>query len=160
LKILITDTSALLAVLFSEPGSAEVESLFREAEQIFASGLLEAETRSAAARKNLPLGEVDEALSRLLFFHPDRDLTAEIKTVLSSGISLRGADLWHLACALYLAGGPSALPFLTLDGAQAEAAARLGFKVLPGSPASGVSVRETRAAYRAGPSRVKRVKRK
>ena len=40
---------------------------------------------------------------------------------------LRGADLWHVATALYLAESPADVDFLTLDPAQREAAAALGF---------------------------------
>jgi hypothetical protein len=41
---------------------------------------------------------------------------------------LRGADLWHLACALYLADGrPDGLAFLSRDGPQRSLARGLGF---------------------------------
>ena len=146
MKALFADTSAFLAVLFEEPGHAEVAGLFRETERVFASGLLEAETRGAAARKGLPTEEVDKALSRLSFFQPDRPLSQELRSLVSAGVPLRGADLWHLACALYLAGNPSALPFLTLDQAQAQAAARLGFRVLPAGLKDG-EAHEIRAVY-------------
>jgi len=37
------------------------------------------------------------------------------------------ADLWHVACALYLAESPRELPFFTLDQRQVAVARRLGF---------------------------------
>jgi hypothetical protein len=125
-----------------EPGSAETESLFREADQVFASELLEAETRSAGARKGLSTVEVDDVLKGLKLVQPERSLTHELKTILSMGYPLKGADLWHLACALYFAGDPSTIPFLTLDKTQAQAAASLGFKVLPGPSMTPSGVQE------------------
>jgi hypothetical protein len=55
-------------------------------------------------------------------------LTDEISRVLSAGY-LRGADLWHVACALYLEPEPDELVFLTLDASQKAVAAKLGFSV-------------------------------
>jgi hypothetical protein len=41
---------------------------------------------------------------------------------------LRGADLWHVACALFVAGSrPGDLAFLSRDAAQRMVARRLGF---------------------------------
>ena len=42
---------------------------------------------------------------------------------------LRGADLWHIATALYVAPDPFSIAFATLDQRQAEVAAALGFQV-------------------------------
>lgn len=39
----------------------------------------------------------------------------------------RGAEIWHLATALYLAESPGELPFFTLDERQRRVAAELGF---------------------------------
>ena len=41
---------------------------------------------------------------------------------------LRGADLWHVATALYVAGEADRLCFVTLDQRQRDAAAALGFQ--------------------------------
>lgn len=65
-------------------------------------------------------------LDSLTWVLPDRRLTAEIERVLSVR-RLRGADLWHLATALYLAESPADVDFLTLDAEQREAARELGF---------------------------------
>ncbi len=59
---------------------------------------------------------------------PDRPLSAEIGTVVAAG-SIRGADLWHVACALYVAESPDELTFLTLDERQRTVAKALGFNV-------------------------------
>ncbi len=55
---------------------------------------------------------------------PDRPLTAECREVLSRS-DVRGADLWHLACALYLRGAVGELSFVTLDQRQREIAVAL-----------------------------------
>ena len=92
--------------------------------ELFASNLVEAELRAAAARERVELDA--DLLTWLDWVLPDRPLTDELTRVLSAGY-LRGADAWHLACALYLAGDPADLPFLTLDGRQRVVARRLGF---------------------------------
>ena len=57
---------------------------------------------------------------------PDRPLTPEYERILAVG-SLSGADLWHLACALFVAQNPGDLSFITLDRRQLDVAGRLGF---------------------------------
>lgn len=64
----------------------------------------------------------------IAFVMPARSLLPEIARILDVG-HLRGADLWHLACALFLSPDPTQLAFLTLDRRQAEVAATLGFRV-------------------------------
>jgi hypothetical protein len=46
--------------------------------------------------------------------------------VLAAGY-LRGADLWHLACAAWAAAEPGSTDFLTFDLRQREVARDLGF---------------------------------
>ena len=75
--------------------------------------------------KTHPSGsEVFEGIS---WVFPDRALTAELQRALEHG-RLRGADLWHVACALYLDPTASELVFLSLDVPQQRTAAALGFK--------------------------------
>src|SRR6266545_4300500 len=62
----------------------------------------------------------------LLWVLPGRSLAAEIDTALAAGY-LRGADLWHVASALYLRADIPELEFLTLERAQDQVAAALGF---------------------------------
>ena len=57
----------------------------------------------------------------------DRRLSAEIVTALGAGY-VRGADLWHLATALY-AEAPGDMAFITCDQRQSRIAAALGFQV-------------------------------
>ena len=44
---------------------------------------------------------------------------------------LRGADLWHVATALYVSPQARNLSFATLDARQSDIAAALGFRILP-----------------------------
>lgn len=148
------DTSAFLAVYFDEPGAEAVRLAIRDAQAAYSSNLLEAEAASAIHRRRLDSAALGPRLARLRWVHPDRPLTREIKAVLEKGPALRGADLWHLACALYLAQDPAHLAFITLDGEQADAAAKIGFKVLPDGRRGGFH--EDRAPYRAGGLRRKR----
>jgi predicted nucleic acid-binding protein len=118
------DTSCLVAVALGESGSDALVARFGRLERLFASNLLEAELRATLRREGV---EHDEALlAEIAWVLPDRPLTAEIAAVLDAG-QLRGADGWHLACALYLAPEPRELEFLTLDTRQAAVAATLGF---------------------------------
>ncbi len=124
------DTSALVAVMFKEPGSGLLHRSLSTLDHLYASNLLEAEIRSAASREGLDPSVVDLALSNIHWVLPDRPLSTELKAVAETGVRLRGADLWHVACALYLAGDTRELHFMTLDQAQAETVKKLGFKVM------------------------------
>jgi hypothetical protein len=58
---------------------------------------------------------------------PDRSLEPEVVRALAAG-RLRGADLWHVACALFVAGDRTAdLVFSTADQEQRRVARALGF---------------------------------
>ena len=118
------DASWLVAVAFAEPGYASLVARMEGLVQLVSSNVLEAEVRAVLDRENVP---ADGALfGRLAWVLPDRPLTAEIKAVLQPG-HLRGADLWHVACALYLSPIPGELAFLTEDQQQAAVAAAIGF---------------------------------
>ncbi len=120
------DTSCLLALAFGEPGGATLGRRLPAFDRVLSSNLLEAELRSAFARERVePAGGFLDWMQWVL---PERPLTAELQRVLSAGY-VRGADAWHLACALYLAGDPPALAFLTLDARQRAVARALGFTV-------------------------------
>ncbi len=90
----------------------------------FSANLLEAELRSAVAREEVAGG--GHYLTWITWVIPDRPLSREVTMVFEAGYS-RGADAWHLACALFLVEDPADLPFLTLDEWQAELARTLGF---------------------------------
>ena len=124
MTVAFVDTSCLVAIAFSEPGAAELAARLREFDFLIGSNLLEAELRAVLAREEVSTDI--ELLERITWLIPDRPLSREITTVLGAGY-LRGADLWHLACALFLSGSPRELPFLTLDERQGAVAHKLGF---------------------------------
>jgi hypothetical protein len=119
------DSSCLVAIAFGEPGARTVAKAIRSASQLIASNLAEAEVRAALARENTPVSE--DVFAGMSWVFPDRALTPELRRALDHG-RLRGADLWHVACALYLDPTASELRFLTLDVPQQRVAAALGFK--------------------------------
>lgn len=94
-------------------------------DRLFASNLLEAELRATCAREGVQFDP--GLLSGMNWILPNRPLGAELARVVSVGY-LRGADLWHLACAVYLDPTVEEISFLTLDGRQRDVAERLGFR--------------------------------
>jgi len=128
MKAAYVDTSCLVAIAFSEPGSKEVARTLRSYDELFSSNLLEAELRSALRREEID-GDPGDLLAMLSWVHPDRPLTGEMKTVLAVSY-VRGADLWHLAVALSIAPALG-IDFLTLDMRQQAAGERLGFRGFP-----------------------------
>lgn len=125
MSVAYVDTSCLVAIAFNEAGARSLARKLEAYEQRFTANLLEAEFVSALRREGAEGGQ--ELLDTITWVLPDRRLTAEIERVLAVR-HLRGADLWHLACALYLAESPEDVDFLTLDAAQRDAAAALGFR--------------------------------
>jgi hypothetical protein len=119
------DSSCLVAIALGERSTARLTATLEAFDVLLASGLLEAELRCALAREGVE-ADPRELLEPLSWVLPDRPLGAEIERVLAGGY-IRGADVWHLACALYVEPAPGELVFLTLDQAQGKAAARLGF---------------------------------
>jgi len=118
------DTSWLVAIAFGERSTRPLSRELVGYDLALSCNLLETEFRSALHREGVAGGE--SLLASLTWVLPDRRLTPEIDRVLSAGHA-RGADLWHLACALYVAERPEELPFLTLDERQRDIATRLGF---------------------------------
>jgi hypothetical protein len=124
-RLAYVDTSCLVAIAFAEGGATKMAGRLGRMDRLFASNLLEGELRSALTREGL---SVDPAglLSGITWVYPNRPLSAEFERVTAEGY-VKGADLWHLACALFLTPEPKALAFLTLDKRQEEIARKLGF---------------------------------
>lgn len=122
------DTSCLVAIAFCEPGWENTAAALDGFERLVSSNLLEAELRSALAREDVRHLAVP-LLAEISWILPRRPLTKEIHRVATEGY-LRGADLWHLACALFIAGDPAELTFATLDGRQSVVAKSIGFPPL------------------------------
>jgi predicted nucleic acid-binding protein len=125
LKLAYVDSSCLVAIAFAEPGYEEVVEWLSHYERLFSSNLLEAEFRAALAREGATDPERD-LLAGFTWIYPNRQLTVEYRRALAAG-TLKGADLWHVASALFLSPEPKDLAFLTLDRSQKAVARALGF---------------------------------
>lgn len=121
------DTSWLIRTNFEDPGGHHQKRL-RKCDAIFSSELLIAELLAFGRREGIAVDLLTPQLKAITFVLPDRSLRPEIEKVAGAG-DVRGADLWHLACACYLTPGTDALEFLTVDQRQKEVAALLGFKI-------------------------------
>lgn len=126
MKLAYVDTSCYVAVAFGESAGAATVACMADFDELVSSNLLEAELRSAFARENVPFDS--RLLAGLSWVLPDRTLGPELALVLSAGY-VRGADLWHLATALFLAQTPGDVWFLTLDQRQRDVARLLGFRI-------------------------------
>ena len=126
MSVAYVDTSVLVALAFEEPDGAGVRNRLEAFSRLLSSNLLEAELRAACAREVCRFSE--SLTANLTWVLPDRSLAPELAAVLTAGY-LRGADLWHVASALYVAPTPSDLWFVTLDERQRSAAATLGFRI-------------------------------
>ncbi len=127
MSIAYVDSSALTAIVFDEPHASTLASRINGFDRLISSNLLEAELRATFVREKLEFEE--STVLGIDWILPDRTLTPEFKTVLRAGY-LRGADLWHVATALYVSSGLPELSFATLDARQAVVADALGFVVL------------------------------
>ncbi len=121
------DSSVLAAIVFRESGSESLNDWLDGFEDLMCSDLVEAEVRSACYRENTDLAA--GFFSNINWILPNRPLSAEIARVLATGY-LTGADLWHVATALYYAADPGDVGFLTLDIRQRNVAETLGFRVV------------------------------
>lgn len=126
MKTAYVDTSCVLAVAFTEPRHERQLERLGRADRLLSSNLLEAEFRSALARESAEQDHSDDLLEWISWVLPERALQKEFLEVLAVQ-PLRGADLWHLACAVYLRRGVDGLVFLSLDRRQLRAARQLGF---------------------------------
>ncbi|MQA89988.1 MAG: PIN domain-containing protein [Gemmatimonas sp.] len=118
------DTSCLVAIAFGETGATALARRLQTFDLLLSANLLEAELLAAFAREGVPASA--EFVATITWVLPDRPLSREIEQVLRAGY-LRGADLWHLACAIHVASKSRDLAFLTRDRRQAEVARQLGF---------------------------------
>ena len=126
MTVAYVDTSVLVAVSFNEESSTGVTTRLNEFSRLVASNLVEAELCAVFAREQCSFSQ--EVLAGIEWILPDRRLSPEISTVLGAGY-VRGADLWHLATALYAAGTAGEMAFMTCDDRQGRVAAALGFRV-------------------------------
>ena len=125
MSVAYIDASAIVALAFGEDGAASLAETLAGHSRLVSSNLLEAELRAACGREGQPVPT--HLLDRIGWIHTDRPLSAEMKAALVVG-HLRGADLWHVATALYAAPEPRAISFVTLGRRQAKVAGGLGFR--------------------------------
>jgi predicted nucleic acid-binding protein len=125
LNVAYADASVFAALAFREPEAERLQQRLAGFDRVVTSVFTEAELASALTREDITLEE-----SPLLGVHligaPD-PLSAEIQEVLAAGY-LRGADCWHVAVALNYSPDRE-VTFLSLDKAQREVAAKVGFSV-------------------------------
>lgn len=127
MRVAYLDTSVVVAILFGEPRAASLRRTLKRFDEFLGGDLLVAEVLSAARREDLPIDEAIHALRDISLILPARSLQAECEEILATG-RLRGADLWHLACAMFVAGETRAeVAFLSRDELQRRIARRLGF---------------------------------
>lgn len=124
MKAAYVDTSCLVAIAFGEKGFQQLVRAFGSYDHLISSNLLEAELRSAFRREKVSF-DPEELMAGISWVLPDRPLTPELAVVLDAGY-VRGADLWHLATALFAV--PSReIDFLTLDAKQRAVSQKLHF---------------------------------
>ncbi len=126
MSLAYVDSSAIVAIAFREEGSAALGERLLRYGALCSSNLLEAELRSVLAREGIPFAP--RYVARIRWVYPFRPLAEEIEAVLEAGY-LRGADMWHLANALFAAPDPRETAFVTLNERQRAVAAELGFRV-------------------------------
>lgn len=119
------DTSCLVAAAFGEARGAAVRRRLATYDRVYAANLLEAELRAALVREGVAW--TSTLVAPFAWVLPARLLSGEIGRVVSAG-HLRGADVWHVACALYLEAELGAVEFVTLDEAQRIVAAAVGLE--------------------------------
>jgi hypothetical protein len=124
LKPAYIDTSLLIGIKFQKFASAKLRSLRQY--ELYSSELMIAEALSFGKRESIKESLIWEALKGLSWIIPEGSLSTECRRVIQQGY-VRGADLWHLACACHLSPNPKELVFLTLDERQRDIAAKIGF---------------------------------
>jgi hypothetical protein len=116
-----------VAIVLGEPEAPRLQRILAAQDRILTSDLSVAEALAAAMREGVDVDLLRPALSSVTLILPSRSLEEEMRWALEFG-RLRGADLWHVACALFVAGSVrSDLTFLSRDAAQRTVARRLGF---------------------------------
>jgi hypothetical protein len=124
LKAAYIDSSLLIGIRFQKFASTKIHAIRQY--ELYSSELLIAEVLAFGKREGIEEDFLWESLKGLSWVIPEGSLFEECKRVIQCGY-VRGADLWHLACACYLSPDPGELAFLTLEERQRDAAACLGF---------------------------------
>lgn len=126
MNVAYVDSSCLVGLAFDEPAAKRIGRRLLQFDRLVSSNLLEAELRSALVREGAS-ADPGSLLEGVGWIYPDRPLSGEFERIAAAGY-VKGADLWHLACALFIDAEAEGLSFLTLDRRQGEVAAVLGFR--------------------------------
>ena len=118
------DTSVLAGIAFGEPVAERFALALNRFDRLLSSNLLEAEMRAVFERESAAFDA--DVVAGIEWIMPNRPLSVECERALGAGY-LRGADLWHVATALYVSPRPDNLTFATLDVEQGRVASALGF---------------------------------
>lgn len=129
MNVIYLDTSVLVALFFNDSEqNSRFSKLLKEADEVVSSVLIEAEFMSVLHREKANLDEGLRFLRQISLVVPDRSLSKELEIVFSKAY-VRGADAFHIACALYLDPTALELKFLTADKQQESAARAIGFQI-------------------------------
>ena len=126
-EALYVDSSVVVAFLLGDAGAGTFKRVRATRLPLLASTLLQAEVYSALAREGIAAPLADVALASFAWVLPDRSLDAELKRTFAAGW-LRGADAWHVACALRVSPDAAQLGFITLDRKQRTVASAVGLR--------------------------------
>jgi predicted nucleic acid-binding protein len=124
------DTSVLVALHFGQTEARRAARILRALNISISVNLVVPELLATLKREGRPLHEADRLLARIALYSPTDSLRPQCEAALAAG-SLRGADLWHVAAALAIAGPQkrSDVQFVTFDERQQEVARSLGFSI-------------------------------
>ena len=132
MKAIYVDSSVIVSILFREPHSKKLlEIINQTSSTCYSSQILEAEVYASATRENIVLAEAHKLLMHINLLLPERSLRKEYKEIFSAGYC-RGADAYHIACALYLDPERTNLIFLTADQRQQEVAKKVKLTTVSG----------------------------
>ncbi len=129
MKAFYVDSSVIAALLLEEKNSKQIRKTLSRAKQLYSGHLIEAEIFATAKRESIELSLASSFLNPVALVFPEQSLQKEYEEIFSKGYC-RGADAYHIACALYLDPEKKNLSFLTLDEKQALIARQLGFNTL------------------------------
>ncbi len=138
--IAYADTSALMKLLVSETGSAEMRNLAASAEAVATATIAYVELRAAIAaavrdrrirrsRRDRVVAEIERLWSQVLTIGVDEALLRHAGD-LAEMMGLRAYDAIHLA-AVEAAGGPGGIEFACWDNDLRKAASSLGYNLFP-----------------------------
>lgn len=123
------DTSVVIGVYFREKEYQRMRTTLSEAADVLSSSLLVAEMASTFKREEIDMVFLEPCVQSISIYYPNASLLPYYKKILTQGYC-RGANLFHLACAMQLDPEVKELSFATHDSQQKKLAEKLGFRVI------------------------------